>query len=81
MDITIHGLTTDQRNMLDTIWDIDSTEDFEDFVDGLNVGKRQQVSTLCIMMKHEYLEEDLADMNVYPDADALFAKIARTGNT
>lgn len=74
-EITIHGLTEEQRIMLDKIWSLEDYDDFQKFVSGLPRFRQQQVATLCLMVNHEYMEFDLEEMTEYPDADALFNRI------
>ena len=74
-DIIIHGLTTEQRKMLDKIWSIDEPDDFEDFVGSLPRFRQQQVATLCLLINYEFMEFELDDMTTYTDADALLSKI------
>lgn len=74
-EIVIHGLTEEQRIMLDKIWSLEEYDEFEQFVRGLPRFRQQQVATLCLMVNHEYMEFDLEEMTEYPDADALFNKI------
>lgn len=79
-DITIHGLTEEQRIMLDKIWGLKEYDEFDQFVRGLPRFRQQQVATLCLMVNHEYMEYDLEEMTEYPDADALFNKIKQKRN-
>ena len=74
-EIVIHGLTDEQRIMLDKIWSLKEYDEFEQFVRSLPRFRQQQVATLCLMVNHEYMEFDLEEMTEYPDADALFNKI------
>jgi len=74
-DITIHGLTEEQRIMLDKIWSLNEYDEFKQFVSSLPRFRQQQVATLCLMVNYEYMEFDLEEMTEYPDANALFAKI------
>lgn len=74
-DITIHGLTEEQRIMLDKIWSIDEPDDFEDFVGSLPRFRQEQVATLCLLVNYEFAEFELEEMATYTDAEALLTKI------
>ena len=71
-EITINGLTPDQVELLDTMWEIDSFEDFEEWRAALDSFTKQQVDLLQNLVILENMEELLTDTN---DADAVIARI------
>ena len=71
-EITINGLTPDQVELLDTMWEIDSFEDFEEWRAALDSFTKQQVDLLQNLVILENMEELLTDTN---DADDVIARI------
>lgn len=73
--IQIHNLTSEQIDLLNKIWAIDDTEEFEKFCRSLPAEKRTMVSTLCIMIEDEYLEVDIQRAQSYPIAEQWLTNI------
>lgn len=71
-EITINGLTPDQVELLDTMWEIDSFEDFEEWRAALDSFTKQQVDLLQNLVILENMEELLTDTN---DAAEVIARI------
>jgi hypothetical protein len=55
--ITIHGLTVEQKEMLDVMWSIDSVEDFENWINLLDYDDYMMARSLSQLIIAEYLEE------------------------
>ena len=55
--IEIHGLTVEQKEMLDVMWSIDSVEDFENWISLLDYDDYMMARSLSQLIVAEYLEE------------------------
>lgn len=55
--ITIHGLTVEQKEMLDVMWSIDSVDDFENWINLLDYEDYMMARSLSQLIVAEYLEE------------------------
>lgn len=77
--IRLEGLNKEQVEMLDKIWSIDTFEELEEFRAGLPKFRRQQIDTLMQLIMMEYQEEDLQQMQRFPEAEKIFKKIAERG--
>jgi len=55
--ITIHGLTVEQKEMLDVMWSIDSVDDFENWINLLDYDDYMMARSLSQLIIAEYLEE------------------------
>jgi hypothetical protein len=60
--ITINGLTKRQKNMLDTMWALDSEEDYLEWYQTLSVNMQREADLLQRMVIIESAEEDLKDL-------------------
>ena len=60
MDISITGLTADQVEMLDFMWNLDTEEEFIDWFEALDDDDRQQASVLRELVLLENMEAHLA---------------------
>jgi len=70
----IDGLTTEQVEMLDKLWSMDTSEEVKAFRDTLPLFRRQQIDVLMEMVMQEIREEELKLMDQYPDAEKLIAR-------
>lgn len=73
----IHNLTSEQVQMLDTIWAFETLEQIDSFKKGLPRYIRQQVDTLMEMIRLQTLDDmvDEYDLGDYPDARTFLEKI------
>ena len=60
MDISITGLTADQVEMLDFMWNLDTEEDFIDWFEALDDDDQQQASVLRELVLLENMEAHMA---------------------
>lgn len=56
MDISITGLTADQVEMLDFMWQLDSEQDFDNWFDCLDHADQQQAMVLRELILMENME-------------------------
>lgn len=59
--ITLNNLTQEQVEMLDTMWELDSYEDYNDWFESLNKKDRKMAETLRNMVLAEEMEKMLGD--------------------
>lgn len=71
----IDGLTTEQVEMLDKLWSMDTSEEVKAFRATLPLFRKQQMDTLMEMVMQEIREEELKLMDRYPDAENLIARL------
>ena len=74
--MTIDGLTERQVQLCDMLWACDTMEDVQELMDQLYEPERQQAETLMQIMIQDSLEEELAGMTRYPDAEKIFKKMS-----
>lgn len=71
--ITINNLTEEQVEMLDTMWALDSYEDYSEWLDSLSKKDRFMAETLQAMVIAEEMESLLGDCT---DAKNVLSKFA-----
>ena len=59
--ITLNNLTQEQVEMLDTMWELDSYEDYDNWFESLNKKDRRMAETLRNMVLAEEMEKMLGD--------------------
>ena len=59
--ITLNNLTQEQVEMLDTMWELDSYEDYNDWFESLSKKDRRMAETLRTMVLAEEMEKMLGD--------------------
>ena len=59
--ITLNNLTQEQVEMLDTMWELDSYEDYDNWFESLNKKDRRMAETLQTMVIAEEMEKMLGD--------------------
>lgn len=62
MPIVIEHLTPEQHDMLDYMWNLESPEDFESWVDTLDDKCRRMALSLRELVWYEVIERDLRDV-------------------
>ena len=75
--IKIYGVNRQQQEILETLWNMESLEDIDDWVDELNEHKQQQVrlmQELIMLASMDELVETEADCR---EANRIIAKIQR----
>ena len=71
--ITIEGVTKRQKRLLNIMWDIDSSEDYEEWKSGLSEELMNEVDTLETLLVYETIEQEL---QTFEDAKQLLSKFA-----
>ena len=75
--IKIYGINRQQQEILETLWNMESLEDIDDWVDELNEHKQQQVrlmQELIMLASMDELVETEADCR---EANRIIARIQR----
>ena len=75
--IKIYGINRQQQEILETLWNMESLEDIDDWVDELNEHKQQQVrlmQELLMLAAMDELVETEADCR---EANRIIARIQR----
>jgi hypothetical protein len=75
--ITIDGLTTQQVDMLDYMWTIDSYADLLDWQQSLSYEERQMSETLVELVTLAEIDELVLTQETYNDADELISKVKK----
>jgi len=73
MTITIEGVSKRQKRLLNIMWNIDSSEDYEEWKSGLSEELMNEVDTLETLLMYESIEEELQS---FEDAKQLLSKFA-----
>ena len=73
MSVTIEGVNKRQKRLLNIMWNIDSSEDYEEWKSGLSEELMNEVDTLETLLMYESIEEDLQS---FEDAKQLLSKFA-----
>jgi hypothetical protein len=74
--MTIDGLTERQVQLCDALWACDTLVEVEKMLSGLGTADRQAAETLMQIMVQDSLEEELAGMTRYKDAEKIFKKMS-----
>jgi hypothetical protein len=75
MTIQLYGLTTEQVEMCERLWSLETEEDLDRYLARLDAAAKRMASTLIDLMIQESAEEQLEAMDRYPDAEMLLSKI------
>jgi len=73
MTVTIEGVSKRQKRLLNIMWNIDSSEDYEEWKNGLSEELMNEVDTLETLLMYETIEEELQS---FEDAKQLLSKFA-----
>jgi len=73
MTVTIDGVSKRQKRLLNIMWNIDSSEDYEEWKSGLSEELMNEVDTLETLIMYETIEEELQS---FEDAKQLLSKFA-----
>lgn len=73
----IYGLNDEQVALLDEMWACDTMEEFEEFLETLDPRERLEAARLQRLVLIEALDEDMAKMQQYPDAEKVILDIMR----
>jgi hypothetical protein len=73
MSVTIEGVSKRQKRLLNIMWNIDSSEDYEEWKSGLSEELMNEVDTLETLLMYESIEEELQS---FQDAKNVLSKFA-----
>ena len=73
----IHGLTETQMALLDEMWACDTLAEFEEFLECLDPCERAEALRLQRLVLLEALDEEIAKMQQFPDAQRVILDIQR----
>ena len=74
----INGLTPDQVEMLDFMWnELDTEEDFLNWYDSLDTEQQRQADLLQRMVIMESIDEEMLAQDSFPEAKSLLDTIAK----
>ena len=73
MSVTIEGVNKRQKRLLNIMWNIDSSEDYEEWKSGLSEELMNEVDTLETLLMYESIEEELQS---FQDAKNVLSKFA-----
>jgi hypothetical protein len=73
MSVTIEGVNKRQKRLLNIMWNIDSSEEYEEWKSGLSEELMNEVDTLETLLMYESIEEELQS---FEDAKNVLSKFA-----
>lgn len=74
----IEGLTPEQCDMLDFMWnELDTEEDYLNWYDALDEGQQRQADLLQRMVIMESIDEDMLARKSFPEAESLLDKFTK----
>lgn len=74
---TLKGLTTEQVNLLDKMWKIDTIDELKSFINNHPPEVQREILVLQEMLNLAYTDEFVDNMSCYPDADEMLRNIMR----
>lgn len=72
--IRLEGLTRHQVQLCDQLWECESESDIQELIRELSAEDARELATLQTMILQEAMEEQLEQMQYYPDAEAVVAR-------
>ena len=72
--ITIDGLTKRQVELLDTMWELDSPEEYETWKSGLSENTMNMVDSLEQMVILATLDQEVENLSNFDEAAAVLSK-------
>ena len=76
----IDGLTSQQVQILDELWACDSVEEMQIYLESKTTKEIEEVITLREMIVLSHVDEDVEDMDEYPEAEQMLASILKQRN-
>ena len=73
----IDGLTSQQVQILDELWACDSVEEMQIYLESKTTKEIEEVITLREMIVLSHVDEDVEDMDEYPEAEQMLASILK----
>jgi hypothetical protein len=73
----IHDLTQIQAEMAEALWACDTTKDVDLFFQGLPAELKIEASAVLELMILSAIDEEVASMDHYPDAEEAIKKVAK----
>lgn len=74
---TIDGLTAEQCKVLDELWACETLDDMQELLDSKSGDELREVITLREMIVLSLIDEDVAEMESYPDAESILRNITK----
>lgn len=73
----IEGLTWEQCELLDQMWGFETIEQLKDFINKQNPTVQREIMTLREMLLLSGIDEEVEDMDEYPDAVQMLRSIIK----
>lgn len=73
----IDGLTAQQVQILDELWECDTIEEMQIYLESKTTEEIEEVITLREMIVLSGVDEDVEAMNAYPEAEQMLASILK----
>jgi len=72
---TLEGLTTEQVNLLDKMWEIDTIDELKSFINNHSPEVQREILVLQEMLSLAYTDDLVDNMDVYPHAEEMLKNI------
>lgn len=72
---TLEGLTTEQVELLDKMWDIDTIDELKSFINTHTPEVQREILVLQEMLSLAYTDDLVDNMDVYPHAEEIIKNI------
>lgn len=76
--ITIEGLNKKQVAMLDKLWSIDTMEGIKEYRNTLCSEDQHMVDTLMEIIVLEMIDEEIADVDTFPEVEKILKNLYKT---
>ena len=73
-NVTLTNLTSEQCDLLDQMWEIDSRDDLDEWKEQLSLRQRQIVDSLILVLLLEHLDKVIDQDKEYADAKEVIGK-------
>lgn len=74
---TLEGLTTEQVELLDKMWKIDTIDELKSFINTHTPEVQREILVLQEMLSLAYTDDLVDNMDVYPHAEEMLRNIMR----
>ena len=72
---TLEGLTNEQVNLLDKMWEIDTIDELKSFINNHSPEVQREILVLQEMLNLAYTDDLVDNMDVYPHAEEMLKNI------
>lgn len=72
---TLEGLTNEQVNLLDKMWEIDTIDELKSFINNHSPEVQREILVLQEMLSLAYTDDLVDNMDVYPHAEEMLKNI------